>query len=394
MPALTSRPIRSALMAVLLSASVLTGVAGLSSPASAAAPIDGLTPATAAASCWEIKQNDAASANGVYWILTPQLQVPTKIYCDQTTSGGGWELVGRGREGWSLAYNGKGTPDQVSATVTGTAAFAPRQLDSTIINGLLGGKRFDDETYGGGVRIVRSTSQNGSTSQDVRFTYRAGSRDRWTWAFGAGLPIPSVAIGGSTINNTTTYEFGTDSAYNRLWTYENVKNNYVRGFNFGQNAIGSTSASSYLYSNATNGQYATPFSQVFIRPMIRTSDLTYAAIPDSGTTAQTITAAPRSGSLTSTWGVTGTGAAGTGENATEVQAFAQIGNTMYVGGNFTTVQKGAAATGDDKVAQPYLAAFDATTGDFIRTFKPVLNSQVGALQTVSPGSKTYCRTPT
>ena len=42
-----------------------------------------------------------------------------------------------------------------------------------------------------------------------------------------------------------------------------------------------------------------------------------------------------------------------------MQAFAQIGNTMYVGGNFTTVQKGA-ESGADKVAQPYLAAFDAT----------------------------------
>ena len=58
---------------------------------------------------------------------------------------------------------------------------------------------------------------------------------------------------------------------------------------------------------------------------------------------------------------------------------------MYVGGNFTTVQKGAAATGADKVAQPYLAAFNATTGDYIRSFRPVLNNQVKSLAALPDG---------
>ena len=380
MRTLFPRAIRRALLAAF---ATVVAIGGLAAPASAATLSDGTTQATAAASCWEIKTATPNAPDGVYWILTPQLQVPTQIYCDQTTDGGGWELIGRGRENWTYNYNGKGTPADVATTVTGTAAFSPRQLDSTVINGLLGGRRFD--SFSDGVRIRRATNQAGTTWQEDRLKYRANSRDRWTWAFGAGLPIASASLGGSTFSNTTTYEFGSDTGYNRIWTYENSKNNYVRGFNFGQNGTGSTSSSSYIYSSASGGAYGTPFSQVFIRPKLLTGDLTYAAIPDSGTSPQTIKAAPRSGALPATWGVTGQGAGGTSENATEVQAFAQIGNTMYVGGNFTTVQKGSGATGADKVAQPYLAAFNATSGDYISSFKPVLNNQVKALAALPDG---------
>jgi hypothetical protein len=385
---LSRRPIHFTLRALLAAVVVLAGLAGAGvagSPATAAVTVDGLTQSTAAASCWEIKQLKPSAPDGVYWILTPQLKVPTQIYCDQTTDGGGWALIGRGRENWTYNYNGKGTPADVANTVTGTGAFSPRQLDSTIVTALLGGKRFDDPTYGSGVRVRRATNQTGTEWQETRWTYRANSRDRWSWALGAGFPLASVDIGGSTGSNVTTYEFGADTAYKRLWTYEDAKNGYVRGFNFGQNAFGSTSASSYIYSKAANGAYGTPFTQVFIRPKITSADLTFTTIPTGGTKAETIRATPRNGALATEWGVTGIGAGGTAETAGEVQALAQIGSTVYVGGNFTTVQKGAAATGDDKVAQPYLAAFDATTGAYIRSFKPVLNNQVKALAALPDG---------
>ncbi|MFI5426963.1 hypothetical protein [Aeromicrobium sp. UC242_57] len=212
-----------------------------------------------------------------------------------------------------------------------------------------------------------------------------GSRDRWNWSFGAGFPLASVVIGGSAGSNLTTYEFGADTAYRRLWTYESSRNNYVRGFNFGQYGYGTTSADSYIFSSAGGGQYGTPFSQVFIRPKLMSSDLTFAPISASGTPAETIRAVPKNGSLTSSWGVSGIGNGGSSENASEVQAFAQIGSTMYVGGNFTTVLKGADATGSDRVSQPYLAAFNATTGDYIRSFAPRLNSQVKALKALPNG---------
>lgn len=373
------------MLAVLTPAVVMSGLVAVSSPSSAASPVDGLTPATAAASCWEIKQTTSSAPDGVYWILTPQLKVPTQIYCDQSTDGGGWALVGRGRENWSMAYNGNATPAQVASTVTGQAAFAPKQLDSVVVNGLLGGKRFDDPAYGSGVRIRRAINTEGTDWQETRWTYRANSRDRWNWSFGAGFPLATINIGGSTGSNLTTYEFGADSAYKRLWTWESSRNNYVRGFNFGQYGYGTKAADSYIYSSADNGYYGSPFSQVFIRPKLMSSDLDFAPISDAGTAAETIRAVPKNGSLASAWGVSGIGNGGSSENASEVQAFAQIGNTMYVGGNFTTVQKGASATGSDKVSQAYLAAFDATTGDYIRSFTPRLNSHVKALKALPGG---------
>jgi hypothetical protein len=381
------RPLTTSLRALLAASVVAAGLAAVSvpTPASAAPVVDGLTQATAAASCWEVKKLDGSAPSGTYWILTPQLKAPTKIYCDQTTDGGGWALIGRGRENWTYNYDGKGTAAEVADQVTGTGAFSPRQLSGTTINGLLGGKRFDDATYGSGVRLRRATNADGTSWQETRFTYRSGSRDRWTWALGAGLPLASFSIGGSEGTEATTRNFGTDDAFRRVWTAEDPANSYVRGFTYGSSVTGSTSASSYIYSKNSGGAYGVPFTQVFIRPKLLSSQLSFATIPAGGTAPETIRAAPRSGALPTSWGVTGLGAGGTTENAGEVQAFAQIGGVVYVGGNFTTVQKGASPSAADTLAQPYLAAFDATTGEPIRSFKPQLNNQVKALAALPNG---------
>ena len=40
---------------------------------------DGLSAATAAASCWDIKQRDPNSQSGTYWLQTPAMDAPAQF---------------------------------------------------------------------------------------------------------------------------------------------------------------------------------------------------------------------------------------------------------------------------------------------------------------------------
>src|SRR4051812_32658443 len=83
---------------------------------------DGRAESRALGSCWEIKQADPTAPDGVYWLYTPALQYPQQFYCDMTTDGGGWVLIGRGRQGWDFTAEGQGTPATMSASVSGPSA--------------------------------------------------------------------------------------------------------------------------------------------------------------------------------------------------------------------------------------------------------------------------------
>ncbi len=57
--------------------------------------------------------------------------------------------------------------------------------------------------------------------------------------------------------------------------------------------------------------------------------------------------------------------------------FAQIGNRMFVGGAFLNVQESKYSA---PISQPYVAAFDVTTGDWISTWRPQLDRAVYSLE--------------
>src|SRR5690349_18144472 len=110
----TKRPstritITAADVALLVAIPVFNLVTGDSATAADAVAGDGTTSATAGASCWGIKQQFPTSATGVYWLNTAVLQRPQQFACDMTTDGGGWVLVGRGRNGWSFNPLGQGS---------------------------------------------------------------------------------------------------------------------------------------------------------------------------------------------------------------------------------------------------------------------------------------------
>ncbi len=371
---------------------VVAGLVALvpSVPASAAgeapASIDpttlGARADTAAGSCWEIKQLRPTAPDGSYWLLTPAMVAPAQFYCDMTTDGGGWVLVGKGREAWTTDYAGQGSASLLQSPSPEAKLATTAQLPSRQVDALLNGGRVD--ALSDGVRLRRARTADGSAWQEVRMSF-AGKKDRWNWSFGAETPLSSFSFDGvRTATSSTSTTFGTDQAYNRVSNEYDATHGYRQAFFYGSSVTGSTSATSYLWSKTDGGGYAAPFTDVYLRPRVTTYDKGFTAIPDSGTDKVTVQKALRNTAMVSPWGVTNRTGSTANEFSVETQAFTQSGNTMFVGGNFSWVQRDAAGT--DRVVQPYLAGFDVRTGELVTTFRPQLNEQVRALATLPNGS--------
>lgn len=381
------RSMRTMLSTVLVGAMVTVGLAAatiIAAPlpgASAATTVrDGLTDQTAGASCWGVKQDVPSSPDGVYWLQTPALVAPTQFYCDMTTDGGGWVLIGRGRDGWTWSQNGQGSVGDVQSNPTG---FSPATLDDATVDGLLNGGSVSALTDG--IRLRRATSADGTSYQEMRLFET--NRPTWSWAFGGGLSMNKVQIsGGSTYTGSfNTQTWSNNSQYNYMATAETSAHNYRKGFSFGTQISGNNSAASYLWTYA-NEKSALPFSQVFLRPQIASSSLAYPTIPQSGlpATAQRALASSTT-SVNTPWGVTGIKGR-VSELNMEVEAFAQVGNYMYVGGGFQYVQKGANPGPGQKIGQPWLAAFDVQNGEWLSSFRPQLDAMVWDLQAMPDGT--------
>ncbi|MET0870874.1 MAG: fibrinogen-like YCDxxxxGGGW domain-containing protein, partial [Paeniglutamicibacter terrestris] len=350
-------------------------------PAQAAEIIhDGSTQLNAAASCWEAKQLDPQAASGLYWLYTPAMSAPEQFYCDQVTNGGGWVLIGRGRQGWKENYEGLGTTAQVNSVVTGTGAFTPRQLHSRTIDGLLNDT--SPAALTDGIRLRRAASTDGTTWQES--TFKVSKKNRWSWAFSSATPVTSFTFNGNQ-NGTggTTASFGLDNSLRRVITSENQSQSWYQGWAFGSQSRGVNSATSYIWSaSATTGQ-PLPFTQMFIRPRLLQSNLAFAPIPNAGLPKMENKAVQNTGAQPTVWGVNGL-ASGTGELNTEIQSFAQSGQTVYAAGNFLQVQRDSAGTG--RVSQPYLAGFNVTTGEFVTTFRPTFNNEVKEVTVLPNGT--------
>jgi len=369
---------RAAATAVVLGAVLASTLVPLGAAADPLPTPDGSAADRAAASCWEIKQNSPASPSGVYWLVTPKLGAPQQFYCDQETSGGGWVLVGRGREGWSQSDEGQGTAAQVRGTVTGQGAFAPRQLTSEVIGQLLNGGRVD--ALPDGVRLRRATNTAGSSWQDATFKF-SSPRNAWSWMFDNEQRVGSWNIGGATGSGGQTTGFGSGNTLNRIETYTGSSIGYRAGFGFGNAARGTADATSYIWAPNTSTGSPRPFTQVYLRPQLTSS--VFAAIPDSGTPAYAQPGVAESAALPTVWGLTGIGGGSNPEGSVEAGAFAEANGIVYVGGNFLRVQRNSAGSG--QVAQPFLAAFNVNTGEWISSFRPVINKQVKAIAALPNG---------
>ncbi|GAB5390462.1 MAG: hypothetical protein Alpg2KO_34300 [Alphaproteobacteria bacterium] len=91
-----------------------------------------------------------STGDGVYTI-DPSGSSPFAAWCDMTTDGGGWTLIGKGREGWTFDNGGQGSVVEIATNPTGfTVATMPALTVRQIINNVQWG------TLSDGIRIDRA----------------------------------------------------------------------------------------------------------------------------------------------------------------------------------------------------------------------------------------------
>ena len=340
---------------------------------------DGLSEATAAASCWEIKQNNPRSSDGTYWLQTATMDAPGQFFCDQTTDGGGWVMIGRGREGWETWSQGKGDQTRLQTRPRTPGDFEVVQASHETVNGLLGGTKVSD--LPDGVMVQRAWNHRGSAYQTVRMQFPK-MRD-FIWPFKSAHPVNVKFNREWWVNGGIVWSgFGTNTSWGYVNLIASAQNEYTMGFGYGPLASSWYDTSSSTSFFHRNGSIINPYAEVYIRPELSSTDSSFRAIGDGGTAAETQKASVSEYATPTTWGVTGNLNGSVQEGSIQVQAFEQVGSTMYVGGNFTGVQKGK--NGSETTSRG-LAAFDATTGDWNgQTFD--FNNQVKDLVEL-PGGK-------
>ena len=358
------------------------GVLALSPVAAQAAvdPLhDGLSEATAAASCWEIKQNNPRSENGTYWLQTASMDAPRQFFCDQSTDGGGWVLIGRGREGWETWSQGKGDESKLATRSRTPGDFEVIQASHETVNGLLGGTKVSD--LADGVMVQRAWNYRGTAYQTVRMQFPKMSD--FIWPFKSAHPVNVKFNREWWVNGGIVWSgFGTNTGWGYVNLTASAQNKYTMGWGYGPLATSwadTSSSTSYFHYN---GWIINPYAEAYVRPQLRSTDASFRAIGDGGTPAKKQKATASEFASPMSWGVTGNLNGSYKEGNIQVQAFEQIGSTMYVGGNFTGVQKGK---NGQEIASSGLAGFDATTGEWNgQTFS--FNNQVKDLAEL-PGGK-------
>jgi len=380
-------------LALTLGLSGLAPVGPVAYAAEDAVVHDGSSSDKAAASCYEAKQVNKDAKSGKYWLYTPSMSAPQQFYCDQETNGGGWVLIGRGRDGWTENYHGRGAASKLYTSPEGDDAMTPVQLPSTTVDELLNGQKPQD--LEDGVRFRRALNTDGTEWQNI--TAHRDQTERWTWALRSNNIWSNIDVSADNpqyMQRDRTHFDKTEGHIQQNGTYsvlnfdEQREQGWKLGFSYSRDVRANgnrneSASNSYLYR--PSGSNATPFAftQVYLRPKLTQQNMGAQAIGDNGTTASNRRALPKSGSMPWKWRTSDkSGTGNVNEMNTYVQAITQVGDTVFTGGDFAYLESAAGA----HVDQSYLAGFNVNTGELVQTFKPKFNGQIKSLEAL-PNNK-------
>ena len=380
-------------LALTLGLSGLAPVGPVAYAAEDAVVHDGSSSDKAAASCYEAKQVNKDAKSGKYWLYTPSMSAPQQFYCDQETNGGGWVLIGRGRDGWTENYHGRGAASKLYTSPEGDDAMTPVQLPSTTVDELLNGQKPQD--LEDGVRFRRALNTDGTEWQNI--TAHRDQTERWTWALRSNNIWSNIDVSADNpqyMQRDRTHFDKTEGHIQQNGTYsvlnfdEQREQGWKLGFSYSRDVRANgnrneSASNSYLYR--PSGSNATPFAftQVYLRPKLTQQNMGAQAIGDNGTAASNRRALPKSGSMPWKWRTSDkSGTGNVNEMNTYVQAITQVGDTVFTGGDFAYLESAAGA----HVEQSYLAGFNVNTGELVQTFKPKFNGQIKSLEAL-PNNK-------
>ena len=252
-------------------------------------------------------------------------------------------MIGRGREGWETWSQGKGDQTRLQTRPRTPGDFEVVQASHETVNGLLGGTKVSD--LPDGVMVQRAWNHRGSAYQTVRMQFPK-MRD-FIWPFKSAHPVNVKFNREWWVNGGIVWAgFGTNTSWGYVNLIASAQNEYTMGFGYGPLASSWYDTSSSTSFFHRNGSIINPYAEVYIRPELSSTDSSFRAIGDGGTAAETQKASVSEFATPTTWGVTGNLNGSIQEGSIQVQAFEQVGSTMYVGGNFTGVQKGKERLGD------------------------------------------------